>query len=318
MITRISTISMQNNLINQIANNQNKYYELQNQALTGNKINSITDDPTGAAKIIILANGLSKIESYQKNVSAAQGEYEIMDSTLATVVDRLQRLNELANQAANEYNTPENLQAIKSEITSIKDTIVTLSNTQYMDMYIFSGTNTNTNAFTLNDDGTITYNGTPQTGEYKRQLEVADDTYLTLNASGDSVFGSYDMATKTGRGIFQTISELEAALDVASSADATTSAEGFAKIRESINSVHADIENVTGIRSRYGTYAQKADMSANSLEENNILMEGDLSKIKDVDLVEVYSGLISQQYALQASMQVGAMTLQQNSLLNYI
>ena len=43
-----------------------------------------------------------------------------------------------------------------------------------------------------------------------------------------------------------------------------------------------------------------------------------LSEIQDVDLVEVYSGLISQQYALQASMQVGAMTLQQNSLLNYI
>ena len=29
MITRISTVSMQNNLINQITNNQNKFYELQ-------------------------------------------------------------------------------------------------------------------------------------------------------------------------------------------------------------------------------------------------------------------------------------------------
>ena len=318
MITRISTISLQNNLINQIANNQNKYYELQNQALTGNKINSITDNPTGAAKIIILNNGLSKLESYQKNVSAAQSEYEIMDSTLATVVDRLQRANELANSAANEYNTPENLQAIKSEISSIKETIISLSNTQYMDMYIFSGTNTNTNAYTLNDDGTIAYNGTPQTGDYKRQLEVAEDTYLTLNVAGDSIFGSYDIATQTGSGIFQTLSELEAALDSAGSEDAAVSSEGFAKIRESINLVQDDISNVTGVRSRYGTYAQKADMSANSLEENSILMQGDLSEIQDVDLVEVYSGLISQQYALQASMQVGAMTLQQNSLLNYI
>ena len=59
-------------------------------------------------------------------------------------------------------------------------------------------------------------------------------------------------------------------------------------------------------------------MSRNSLEENSILMQENLSEIKDVDLVEVYSNLVSQQYALQASMQVGAMTLQQNSLLNYI
>ena len=318
MITRISSISMQNNMINQISNNQNKYYELQKQALTGNKINSITDNPTGAARIIILNNNISKLESYQKNVSAAQGEYEVMDSTLANVVERLQRANELANSASNEYNTPENLQAIKSEISSIKSAIVNLSNATYMDMYIFSGTNTNTNAFTANEDGSIEYNGTPQTGDYKRQLEVADNTYLTLNASGDSVFGSYDADTKTGSGIFKTLSELEAALDAAGDADATISSEGFAKIRESINLVQEDISTVTGIRSRYGTYAQKADMSANSLEENSILMQENLSEIKDVDLVEVYSGLISQQYALQASMQVGAMTLQQNSLLNYI
>ena len=318
MITRISTVSMQNNLINQLANNQNKFYELQNQALTGNKLNSIIDNPTDAAKIIILNNGLSKLESYQKNVSAAQSEYEIMDSTLANVVDRLQRANELANSASNEYNTPENLQAIKNEITSIKDTILSLSNTQYMDMYIFSGTNTNTNAFTLNDDGSVVYNGTPQTGAYQRQLEVAEDTFLTLNAAGDALFGSYDAATQTGDGIFKTLIELEAALDKAGSTDATESSEGFTKIRESINLVQDGIDNVTGIRSRYGTYAQKADMSENSLTENSILMKDDLSAIQDVDLVEVYSGLISQQYALQASMQVGAMTLQQSSLLNYI
>ena len=47
-------------------------------------------------------------------------------------------------------------------------------------------------------------------------------------------------------------------------------------------------------------------------------MQEDLSKIKDVDLAEIYSALITQQYALQSSMQVGAMTLQQSSLLNYI
>ena len=318
MITRLSSISMQNTMLNQIANNQNKFYELQNQALTGNKINSITDNPTGAAKIIILNNSLSKLESYQKNVGAAQGEYEIMDSTLANVVDKLQRASELAISAANEYNTSENLQAIKNEISTIKSTIVNLSNVQYMDMYIFAGANTNTSAFTQNDDGSVVYNGTPQTGDYKRQLEVAENTFLTLNAAGDSVFGSYDSTAKTGSGIFKTLSEFEAALDAAGSTDATVSADGFAKLRETINSVSDDIQNVTGIRSRYGTYAQKADLSENSLAENSILLKDDLSSIQDVDLAEVYSNLTMQQYALQASMQVGAMTLQQNSLLNYI
>ena len=207
MLTRISTVSMQNNLINQLTANQNKYYELQQQALTGQKINSIIDNPTGAAKIIILNNGLSKIESYQKNVSAAQGEYEAMDGTLATVLDKLQRANELAITAANEYNSAETLKGIKSEITSIKDTIMNLSNTQYMDMFIFSGTNTNTATYITDENGSIVYNGTPSTGDYKRQLEVADGTYLTLNIPGDSIFGTYDAENLTGSGIFKTLSE---------------------------------------------------------------------------------------------------------------
>lgn len=318
MITRVSSLSARNNLISQISNNQNKLYELQMQAMTGHKINSILDNPVDAAKILTLNDSLSKLESYKKNVNAAQGEYEAMDNALNIVVDKLQRVNELANSASNEYNTAENLKAIKNEISTIKQTIIDMANTNYNDKYIFSGTNTGTPAYKLADDGTLTYKGTPSTGDYKRQLEVAEGTYLTLNAAGDSVFGSYDAATKTGTGIFKTISELEAALDAAGSDDATISAAGFAKIRESINANQEDLMSVTGIRSRYGTYAQKADMSENSLEENSILLESDRSDLQDVDLLEVYSNLTYQQYALQASMQVGAMTLQQSSLLNYI
>ncbi|MBQ2872202.1 flagellar hook-associated protein FlgL [bacterium] len=318
MITRVSTSSMQSNLVAQIANNQNKLYELQMQAMTGNKVNSILDNPVDASKILVLNEELSKIESYKKNINAAQGEYDAMDNALNIVVEKLQRINELANSAANEYNTPENLQAIKTEVTTIKQTIMDMANTQYNDKFIFSGTNTGTPAYKMAADGTLTYQGTPSTGDYKRQLEVAEGTYLTLNAAGDNVFGTYNAANGTGSGVFKTISDLEAAIDAASSTDATISADGFSKIRSSITATHEDIETVTGVRSRYGTYAQKADLSENSLEENSILLQSDRSDLQNVDLFEIYSNLTYQQYALQASMQVGAMTLQQSSLLNYI
>ena len=123
MITRVSTISMQNNLINQLASNQSKMYELQIQAMTGKKVNSFLDNPVDAAKILTLNNGIGKVESYQKNVAAAQGEYDAMDSALEIVVEKLQRVNELANSAANEYQTKESLEAIKNELASIKQTI---------------------------------------------------------------------------------------------------------------------------------------------------------------------------------------------------
>lgn len=318
MITRISTSLMQNNLVSQISNNQNKLYDLQIQAMTGKKVNSILDNPVDAAKILTLIEEKGKITSYQTNVSVAQGEYDTMDSALATVVDKMQRVYELSSSAANEYNSADTLQAIKSEVTSIKETIITLANTQYDGKYIFSGTNTGTPSFTLADDGTITYGGTPATGDYKRQVEVSEGTYLTLNAAGDSVFGSYDAATDTGTGVFAMLSRFENALEKAGSTDANVSAEGFAAIRECINTSQDSIRNVTNIRTQYGTYAQKADLTENSLADTSILLESDRSNLQDVDLVEAYSNLIYQQYALQASLQVGSMTIQQSSLLNYI
>lgn len=318
MITRISTASMQNSILANLRANQNKLYETQIQALTGNKINSIADNPVDAAKILGFNDSLGKLESYQKNVSVAQSEFETLDGTLKLVQDKLQRLNELANSAANEYNTPETLQAIKNEVSAIKTSLIGFANTQYDGRYIFAGTNTAQPAFSTSDNGSITYDGTPSTGDYKRRLEVSEGTYLTLNAPGDTVFGSYDADTDTGNGIFGTISEFEKALDNAMSDDEAVSKAGFSAIRSNIiNENLANLDNVTNIRTQFGTEAQKADLSETSLTDNVTLLKSDRSKIQDIDTAEVYSNLLYQQYALQASMQVSAMSLQP-TLLDFI
>ena len=93
MITRISSLYSQKSMLSQLAMNQNKFYELQQQALTGQKINNISDDPVAAIKILGLNDELAKVESYQKNVDMAQAEYEVLDNSLALVLDKLQRVN---------------------------------------------------------------------------------------------------------------------------------------------------------------------------------------------------------------------------------
>lgn len=318
MITRVSSMSMQNNILAQIAANQNKLADLQMQAMTGQKVNSILDNPVDASKILTLKDGISRVESYQKNVSMAQSEYDTMDSTLAIVADKLQRINELANAASNEYHTAESLESYKNELSTIKQTLIDMANTQYNGSYIFSGTNTTTPTYTINDDGSIIYGGTPQTDDYKRRLEVADGVYLTLNVAGDSIFGSYNAADGSGSGIFKMVSDLEAAIDKASSTDEAVRSAGFDAIRESINLAQDNITSVTATRTQYGTFAQKADLSETSLADNLIILKSDKSDIQEIDLIEAYSNLTYQQYALQASMQIASMSMQQSSLLNYI
>lgn len=307
MITRVSTLSMQKNMLNQLNKNQLSYYEAQLQALSGSRINSVSDDPIGAAKILGLNDKLSQISSYGNNVASAQEEYAVLDSALSNIIDKLQKVNELSVEAANGTNSSSTLDTIKTEIEQLKATLLSLANTQYNGQYIFSGTNTMTTPYSTDADGSVTYAGTGSTGAYQRRLEVSDGVYLTLNVSGDSMFGGYDAATETGSGIFGTLSQLTSALENGD----------FDAIRESINSVQADLENVTLTRSKYGGYAERADMYASTLSENNVLLTEQKSGIQNIDLAEAYTKLTAQQYALQASYQVFASSMSL-SLLDYI
>ncbi len=300
MITRVSSMAMQNSVLSQINANQNKFNDLQIQAMTGKKINNIYDDPSAAGKILGFNETLGKMGAYQKNVTVAQGEYSTQDGVLKIVADKLQRVSELNNLASNEYNTPETIQGIKNEVASIKQSLVDLANTQYDGRYIFSGSNTGTPAYTQDADGNVSaYGGNGET----RSIEVGEGSYLTLNEPGDNIF----------RSAFDSIEKLQTALGD----EAAGVPIDFDTIRECLNETKTNIESVTNIRTKFGTLAQKADMCETSLLDSATLLKGDRSKIQDIDTAEAYSNLVYQQYALQASMQISSMSLQP-SLLNYI
>ena len=85
--------------------------------------------------------------------------------------------------------------------------MVDLANTEYNDNYIFSGANTKTLTYTINETtGEIEYHGTPHSNpDYIRQTEVADGVFETINTTGDKVFGWYkngQAQTENGELIF--------------------------------------------------------------------------------------------------------------------
>jgi flagellin-like hook-associated protein FlgL len=70
--------------------------------------------------------------------------------------------------------------------------MVDLANTEYNDNYIFSGANTKTLTYTVDEKGNILYNGTLHTNpDYIRQTEVSEGVFEVINTTGDKVFGYY-------------------------------------------------------------------------------------------------------------------------------
>lgn len=291
---------------NSINLGQNKYQDVQNLLLTGKKMNNLYDDAINSASLLNLKREKSDLETYGKNITTLMGELDTSDSTLALITDKIVRAKELAINAANQTNSETSIDAIKSELSEIMSTFNNLVNTQYNGIYIFSGTNTQNPAYTKLDDGSMLYNGT-KAGNYKREIKIDNHLSVTVNVKGDDVFGEYDVANGVSTGLFGTLGTLINNLENdPNNADA---------IRESLDGFTDAINKVTNARSTLGMTYKILETKESQFSDLKIENADRMSSLEETDLTSAISNLISQQYALQASMQA---TVAMPSLLNYI
>ena len=308
---RVTSTSIQN-MVGNISSQQSQLYELYNKINSGQKYTNISDNPIDAADIVRLNKQLSEIGAYSRNVQNATTQINAQDEAFSTIVDKLQRINDLAIQAANSVSGEDGFKACKAEIEELKKTIVNLANTQYDGKYIFAGTNVTTKPFELADDGTITYHGTPanNTAGYERYLEISDGVKVELNSSGDSIFGTYDPNDpNNSSGLFKVLGDLEAALN--------TDPMDNDAVREQLDPLQASIKHISEIQSVHSSTVTKLTMTTEMLDSTEINLKSKLAAISEVDLPSAITELVQQNYSLQASMQAYTIISNQ-SLLDYI
>ncbi len=309
---RVTSTSIQN-MVGNISSKQSQLYELYNKINNdGQKYTNISENPIDAADIVRLNKQLSEIGAYSRNVQNATTQINAQDEAFSTIVDKLQRINDLAIQAANSASGEDGFKACKAEIEELKKTIVNLANTQYDGKYIFAGTNVTTKPFELADDGTITYHGTPanNTAGYERYLEISDGVKVELNSSGDSIFGTYDPNDPNkSSGLFKVLGDLEAALN--------TDPMDNDAVREQLDPLQNSIKHISEIQSVHSSTVTKLTMTTEMLDSTEINLKSKLAAISEVDLPSAITELVQQNYSLQASMQAYTIISNQ-SLLDYI
>ena len=328
MIARTSTLSMNKLVTNQLLSVQNKYNTLQQQILTNTKVSKASDDPAAASKIALTKSQLNEYTMYSRSITSANLQLNSMESSLAQVTSRMQRANELITEASNEISTLESIKPIKSELEELLKTIVTLSNAQVDGQYIFSGANTTTPAYKMDDNGNVIYQGSNTNANgTTRKLEISDGVYVPLNQAGDNIFGQYKVTKDgagndvvTSSGIIGSLKTAIKAMEGVPKDPTDPTSElvvDYDTIREQIDVIKNEINEVSTVRAQFGSYAQRIEMTQNSIDENKIIAEERRAGLQDIDIVEALSQLAQQQYALQASMQITSQMLS-NSLLNYM
>ena len=314
MIVRSAGTTSNTNLINGITSQQNRLYELYNKINDPNqlKYQNISENPIDAADLLRIDKQLSEIEAYTKNINDARTQINQQDSVFSTIVEKLQRLNELAIQAANTPSGEEGFKACAIEMEQITQNIIDLANTQYDGKYIFAGTNVTTQPFTMTDDGSIVYNGTPEgnSAGYQRSLDISDDVKIELNSSGDTIFGTYDSQDPTkSSGLFKVLGDLNKIMKTAPMDNEA--------VKNELDNIQDGIKNISQIQAKHSSTAAKLTMTENILEESQLTLTSKHAEIGEINLPETISELVQQTYAMQASMQAYSL-ISNKSLLDYI
>lgn len=186
---RITNNMMVNTLMRNLTQNMNRMSVYQDQLATGKRVIRASDDPVGTSKILKFKSDIRALEQYEKNAGDSLAWLEVTESSIADTGHVLQRMRELAVQAANGTNTADDTKKIAAEIQQMKRHLIGNGNFSYAGRYAFSGYQTDMPLF--NDDGTYRINITSvditQNAQLQYQVSVAQDMEVTTH--GISVFG---------------------------------------------------------------------------------------------------------------------------------
>lgn len=193
MSNRISTGMIFNQSIATMLGKQAKLAHLQQQIATGQKLVTAQDDPVAAGSAVGLDRALASLEQFGKNANNVQNRLGLQENTLAQAGELMTRVNDLTLQANSGTLSSDDRKAIAAELSTIKDSLLSLANSpDGAGGYLFGGAADGSAPFTK-VDGQVRYDG----DQTKRQVEIAPDTFVSDTLPGSEVF----MRIRTGDGV---------------------------------------------------------------------------------------------------------------------
>ena len=111
----------------QLLNNENSLSVSMEKLSSGLRINHAKDDAAGMAISTKMRAQIQGLDQASRNASDGNSILQTADGALNEVTSMIQRMRELAVQAANETNTDDDKESIQDEIESLKKEKVILT-----------------------------------------------------------------------------------------------------------------------------------------------------------------------------------------------
>ena len=178
---RISTRMIQQGALRSLRRGTEAMARAQEEAVTGRRVRTVSDDPVDAGQIMRLDSQLRDIARYRRNGTWATTRMSVEDTVVTNLRELLRQARDLATGAASLPAGDPVRESARLQVRNLYEEVVALGNTKVGSEYLFAGGRSTSPAFLA--DGTYAGDSVARTTEIDAGmvLETAD--------TGDRVFG---------------------------------------------------------------------------------------------------------------------------------
>ncbi|HPP05912.1 MAG TPA: flagellar hook-associated protein FlgL [Syntrophorhabdaceae bacterium] len=268
----------------------------QNQIASGKKVLTPSDDPVAASSGIGLEVEKKINAQYERTLNKLKTLGGFYDTAITGIHDLLTKAKEIAITQASDTMDASTRRSSAEQVKGIIEQLVTIGNTKLGNTFIFGGEKTETTPFTLNDDYTVTYNGTVAVSSVYIDRATKEESGM----SGDRVFIS-------DTNIFTVLKGLKDALE-------TNDVDG---IKNALNGLDASLDKTETNLSFVGTFVSRIEDYTSYKETRDLDIDNVISSMLDVDITQAVTEFNALSNAYQALLYSMA-KIQELNVLNYL
>lgn len=328
---RVTFRSQINPYLRNLENIQQNKHNNELKIATGQKLLTISDNPSDLVETKQIDNKLEKNITYLKNIDDSLSEMKLAYETIDYMSDTFQRIRDMSIESTligNQGGAPVLAQSIKGML----EDIIKKSNEDINGKYLFSGTKTlssnseivppatNNQPYEIIEVAKTTDNPSGLDVIFKgnnKPREINKDNLSTesINTTSDKLFGDN---LETIQNVLKLYNILKYNHDGTErqKTDAIT-IDDFNKINEYQKSVAKNIERLNSVNAEFGSKITRFELYKSQYENTNIRLNEIKSFKSDTDIAKTTIDLKSEETALQYSLQIGS-RLFKNSLFDFL
>jgi flagellin-like hook-associated protein FlgL len=268
---------------------------LQNQLTSGRLINAPSDSPTGTNRAMQTRSEQAAVAQQARNISDAKGWLEQTDSTLRTMLETTRRVRDLTVQGLNSGGlTDQARQALATEVTSLRESLVTLANTKSQGRPIFGGITAGPEAYDTTTGAWTGLAGAPVT------RQISDTEALRVDVTGLEAFGT------APADLFTVVASI--------GTDLTAAPAALGGHLTDLDAIMAGMQSAVADIGARGARLERVE-SINA--DRTLTLSSQLAETENIDLPNTIMRLQMQQVGYQAALSATAKALQP-TLLDFL